>query len=106
LAHNGLRISTHETLFTEFNHLVVWLIGLCPRTSHDAMMSYHSSFAIFAAVFIINQWQSMHGFMFFQYQYFGFFTTSRWSFEISTNFILNQLLVASFSALVFQKNGV
>jgi hypothetical protein len=54
-AESGLRISFHETLFTAFSHLVVWLIGLCPTTSHDAIISNHSFSAISKAVFIINQ---------------------------------------------------
>jgi hypothetical protein len=54
-AESGLRISFQDTLFTAFNHLVVWLIGLWPITSHDAIMSNHSSSAIVNAVFIINQ---------------------------------------------------
>jgi hypothetical protein len=105
-AESGLRISFHDTLFTAFSHLVVWLIGLCPTTSHDAIISNHSFSAISKAVFIINQWQSIHGFIFFQYQYFGFFTTSRCGSEIFTVLILIQFFCARVSAFSFQKNGV
>jgi hypothetical protein len=105
-AQSGLKISLHEILFTEFNHLVVWLIGLCHSTSPEATISNHSFSAISNAVFIMNPWQSIHGFMFFQYPYFGSFTISRCGAEISAILILIQLLFASFSAFSLPKNGV
>jgi hypothetical protein len=48
----------------------------------------------------------MQGFIFFQYQYFGFFTTFRCGSEIFTVLILIQFFFASASAFSFQKNGV